>query len=48
MIIDMEVYLNILESYLEVQKQISGMSWKLVYNNTGKQYTQDCKQYIKH
>ena len=33
---DIEVYLNILESYLEVQKQISGMSWKLVYNNTGK------------
>ena len=32
MIIDVEVYLGMLESYSEVMKWISWMSWKLVYN----------------
>ena len=32
MIIDVKAYLSILESYLEVRKQMSQMSWKLVYN----------------
>ena len=32
MIINTEIYLDILESYLEVRKQMSWISQKLVYN----------------